>query len=244
MSCFCQTALAPSSDTSRRHWSSTPGSKFIWGRRRSGIGEVMFHLLAWRCKQQRIAQTHSHRPEFGEVDFRHSKGCVLGCSSLSAQTHVPRVPFAGFHLQEWNSSHSHTMLPHVAVLHATLGHLRCRESRTEPVSHSRWEDVVCGAPLEFGSHWASWADSLRMINLRHPGVAATMVRCLVSRTPDISVPLHRVGLFFGSRVSTFLSWKPFPLLSLALWPLSSRARWLFQSSDGSMLHCWLWRNVS
>ena len=43
---------------------------------------------------------------------------------------------------------------------------------------------------------------------------------------------NRVGLFFGSLVSTFLNMKPFSLLSL-LWPLSSRARWLFQSRDGS-----------
>ena len=32
------------------------------------------------------------------------------------------------------------------------------------------------------AHWASWADSLRMIHSRHPGVAATMVRCLVGPT--------------------------------------------------------------
>ena len=47
--------VAPSSNISRRHWSSTPASKFIWGRRRFGIVEVIFHLLAWRCKQPRIA---------------------------------------------------------------------------------------------------------------------------------------------------------------------------------------------
>ena len=28
------------------------------------------------------------------------------------------------------------------------------------------------------AHWASWADSLRMIHRRHPGVADTMIRCL------------------------------------------------------------------
>ena len=32
------------------------------------------------------------------------------------------------------------------------------------------------------AHWASWADSLRMIHARHPGVADTMVRCLVGPT--------------------------------------------------------------
>ena len=36
--------------------------------------------------------------------------------------------------------------------------------------------------IRVSAHWASWVDSLRMINSRHPGVAATLVRCLVGPT--------------------------------------------------------------
>ena len=36
--------------------------------------------------------------------------------------------------------------------------------------------------IRVSAHWASWADSLRMIHSRHPRVAATMVRCLVGPT--------------------------------------------------------------
>ena len=47
----------------------------------------------------------------------------------------------------------------MAVFHATLGHLRCDTQ-----------------------DWASLPDSLKMINSRHPGVAATRVKCLVGPT--------------------------------------------------------------
>ena len=108
---------------------------------------------------------------------------MLGCSLFCAN-HVPRVPFAGFHLQKLNSSHSHTTLPRGGVSRDSWASQVSERRRTGPVCHSRWEDVVCGAPLgiRVSAHWASWADSLRMINSRHPGVAATMVRCLVGPT--------------------------------------------------------------
>ena len=76
---------------------------------------------------------------------------VLGCSSCSARTYVPRIPFARFHLQKLNSSHSHTTLPRGGVSRDSWASQVSERRRTGPVCHSRWEDVVCGAPLEFGS---------------------------------------------------------------------------------------------
>ena len=62
------------SDPSQHLWTDDCGDTHV-------IHQVMFHLLAWRCMQPRIAPTHSHRPEFGEVlDFRHSKGFVCWAS--------------------------------------------------------------------------------------------------------------------------------------------------------------------
>ena len=113
---------------------------------------------------------------------------------------------------------SRTRRCHVAVFHATLGHLRCR--RDAGLGQFAFPDGrMWFAERHWNSdpaHWASWADSLRMIHTRHPGVADTMVRCLVGpKESRHCSPLHRVGLFFGSRVSTLLSGKPFSLLALA-----------------------------
>ena len=83
----CRTAVAPSSDISRRYGGNTPASMFIWGRRQSGIVEVIFHLRVWRCKKPRIVKTHSHRPELGEVlDVRHSTGSVYWASPLATKS--------------------------------------------------------------------------------------------------------------------------------------------------------------
>ena len=172
------------------------------------------------AKQPRIAQTHSHRPEFGEVlDFRHNKGSlcwasqlatrsmcrpnsgppqrntalssigflwsktfkVPGCSFFSAQTHVPRIPSAGFHLQRQNS---------FAVAH-DVATWRCFTQllgiscvgETQDWASLPFQMGGCGfwrsaTRIRVSAHWAS----LRMIHSRHPRVAATMVRCLVGPT--------------------------------------------------------------
>ena len=56
------------------------------------------------------------------------------------------------------------------------------EMQDGPGCHSRWEDVVCRAPLEFGSQPTGPVGQTVSVNSRHPGVAATMVRCLVGPT--------------------------------------------------------------
>ena len=90
--------------------------------------------------------------------------------SSSAPTPMPRTPFA----ESPPAETQHTRCCHVAVSHdswaSLVGH---RRSMIGPVCHSRLGG--CGlrsaTRTRVPAHWASWADGLRMIHVRHPEVA-------------------------------------------------------------------------
>ena len=74
----------------------------------------------------------------------------------------------------------------MAVFHATLLLGISCVGGTQDQASLPFQMGGCGlrsaTRIRVSAHWVSWADSLRMINSRHPRVAATMVRCLVGPT--------------------------------------------------------------
>ena len=119
---------------------------------------------------------------------------VLGCSSFSAQTHVPRIPFT-HDVATWR------------CFTRLLGISGVGETQD-------WASLPfqMGGNVEFGSQ--PTGRQSQDDQLTSPRSCCHYGQ--VPRIPDISAPLHRVGLFFGSRVSTLLSGKHFSLFSLAL----------------------------
>ena len=134
----------------------------IWGRRRSGVGEVMFLLLCVEM-QAAIRVGHPNWP----------RGVCTG-----------RTP--GHHRETQHSPQFCGPGPSKCLVAPLLCHVYPQLLGISGVGETQdWASlpVFCGASLEFGSQpTGRWADSLRMINSRHPGVAATMVRCLVGPT--------------------------------------------------------------
>ena len=163
---------------------------------------------------------------------------MLGSSSSSAPTHAPRAPSAASRQLRQSSLQPHMMLPHLwlsdeihdwASLPFHMGGCGLRSATRTRVP----------------AHWASWADSLRMIHNRHPEVAATMVRCLSGPTdmPHFAaVASCRVELrTLGCNIP---EWEDLPLLFLVHWLRGFQVCWPFQRRGGNMTLLWLWSSTS
>ena len=144
------------------------------------------------CWASQRATRSSSRPSFGpqvrstEVWLngffwcRISKVLLLFCANTRATYSLRGVPPA--ETEQFGAAHD------VATWQSFTRLLRISARPEEAHDWARLPFQMGGCGLRSATrtrvpaHWARWADSLRMIHARHPGVAETMVRCLSGPT--------------------------------------------------------------
>ena len=181
--------------------------------------------------------------EYVQAELRARTFKVVGCSSFSVQTHSLRgIPLA--ETEQFAFAHDVATWRCFTRLLGISG-----VGETQDWASLPFQMGGCGlrsaTGIRVSAHWASWADSLRMINSRHPGVVATMVRCLVGPTDSrhfSAVASCRAVLresgFDALEWETLLTSLPRALAALIPGLGCSRA------GMAACLHRRLWRNVS